>query len=247
MRTAALIGLALASGAACYSERRVVRATPTETTSTTTTTLGEPVSDQQRIVVIRADGRRQEGVVISRDPLSGRALVRVPDENRTVSVSSTTVGRTSDSSPRVIVREEHVVVPDRTDRVVVADRERRTYVPTQRSDAFASWVRNNPDAAEAFCGWADEDPDAASALLKWEADHPQQAREMIGWAVEHPNANGDQYLKSHPGIAGEELLRRLSNSTTGLLDWARRFPRAAEALTERPRALASAATTNSCG
>jgi hypothetical protein len=245
MRTTALIGLALASGAACYSERHVVRTTPTETTATTS--VGEPVAAQQRIVVIRSDGRRQEGVVISRDPISGRALVRVPDEDRSVSVSSSVVGRTTDSSPRVIVREERVVVPDRTDRVVVGDRERRTYVPTQRSDAFASWVRNNPDAAEAFCGWAEEDQNAAAALLKWEADHPQQARELINWAVEHPNGTGEQYVKAHPGIAGEELLRRLANSTSGLLDWARSFPRAAEALTERPRALASAATTNSCG
>ncbi len=235
MRIACLIAV-LASG--CYEgyTTRVVRHEPVATTAVAAP-LNVPAQGQ-RIVVVRADGRRQEGVIIRRDPISGRALVRVPDDAQPV--SAVVDGRTTEAEPRVIVREQ-VVTPEPAQATpVVPERDRG-------GGAFAGWAARNPDAASALCDWSHDDPRAASAVLGWEADHPGQARELIGWAAQNESASFGSWVDSHPCVADQSILLRNREAVTSLLEWSRDFPQAANALVDRPRALAAASASPDCG
>jgi hypothetical protein len=235
MRIACLIAV-LASG--CYegyTTTRVVRREPVATS--VSTPLSVP-AEGQRIVVVRADGRRQEGVIIRRDPISGRALVRVPDDAQPL--STVVDGRTNEAEPRVIVREQVVTPAPAQATPVVPERDRG-------GGAFAGWAARNPDAASALCDWSHDDPRAAAAVLGWEADHPGQARELIGWASQNQGASFGSWVDSHPGVADQSILLRNREAVTNFLEWSRDFPEAANALVDRPRALSAASASPDCG
>jgi hypothetical protein len=92
------------------------------------------------------------------------------------------------------------------------------------SRELGNWVRNHPGAAERF--------------FTWDGHHPERSRGFVTWRIAHPGDNIDVFVLSHRGWpVFDEIMEKHRPAAEAFMAWARRHPRAAEALMSHPRGL----------
>lgn len=100
------------------------------------------------------------------------------------------------------------------------------------------WQRNHPEASRELGDWVRNHPAAAERFFTWDGRHPARSKEFVTWTILHPGENIDVFVLSHRGWPiFDEIMERHRPGAEAFMAWARRHPRAAEALMNHPRGL----------
>ena len=112
---------------------------------------------------------------------------------------------------------------------------------------IAVWNTQHPEAAHALCAWVSGHRAAAQRFFEWDANHPERSREFVVWAIYHPRQNIDAFVATHPNWPGfSRIVENHRPAAMTFMDWARRFPTAAERLMNHRSGLAWAGSHLGC-
>ena len=94
-----------------------------------------------------------------------------------------------------------------------------------------AWQKNHPEASRELGTWVRAHPAAAERFFTWDGQHPEKSKAFVTWTIAHPRQNIDVFVVEHRGWpVFDEIAERHRPAAEAFMGWARRHPRAAEAL-----------------
>ncbi len=100
------------------------------------------------------------------------------------------------------------------------------------------WDREHPEAARELGEWVKAHPDAAGRFFEWDGHHPEKSRAFVTWAIARPGEPIDVFVREHRGWpVFDVIMEKHRPAAEQFLGWARKHPKAAEALMSHPRGL----------
>lgn len=110
--------------------------------------------------------------------------------------------------------------------------------PPAPGSPLQAWSGNHPAASQALGLWAHNHAPAAAWLFQWDGAHAYQSKELVGWLLARPGLGVPAFVETHPGWPEfNQFARGHQPALFTFFEWCRRFPAAAEALTNQPGGL----------
>jgi hypothetical protein len=101
-----------------------------------------------------------------------------------------------------------------------------------------SWQRHHPEASRELGDWVRAHPHAAPRFFAWDAEHPSRSKAFVLWSIANPAMDIEVFVREHRRWPiFDEIAEHHRPAANAFMDWARRHPRAAEALMNHPRGL----------